>query len=118
MPKSAQTKILKRYVLAEEFNAISQKAYRANLSNSAFVKKVCLGYQIHSKTDDRAVLALIEANAQIGRLGGLLKKHLASNPNNAEIRGVLHEMLLTKTAILKQVNQLAEALAKSESGAK
>lgn len=117
MPKSANTKILKSYVLAEDFNTISSKADQANLSNSAFIKKVCLGYQIRSKTDDKAVLALIAANAQLGRLGGLLKKHLAGNSCNAEIRSTLHEILQTKANIQKQVNQLAAALINMEATA-
>lgn len=114
MPKSLQTKILKSYVSAKDFAQISRKARQTKLSVSTFIKKVCLGNQIQSKTDERAVLALIDANAQMGRLGGLFKKHLAENAGNDEIRQVLHEILIAKSVVSKQVNQIAEALAGTE----
>lgn len=116
MPKAKTTKIIKCYLSPEEYAAITSKASQANLSNSTFAKKVCLGITLQSKTDQEAVLALIRANAALGRLGGLLKKHLAENPKDEHVRELLRDISPVKIEVAKQVNKVAEALLSSKGG--
>ena len=92
MPSKKQT--IKMYLAPEEYQDISAKAAQAKLSLSTYAKKLCLGYNVHSTVDAEAVLRLIQLKAEVGRIGGLLKKALADNS--------LHRTPL----ITKQINDL------------
>lgn len=75
MPK--QKPYLTVYLTEDERAHISRLAGQANLSVSRFVKSVCLAQEVRSIVDQQAVLALLQSKADLGRLGGLLKLHLA-----------------------------------------
>ncbi|WP_243545470.1 plasmid mobilization protein [Pseudodesulfovibrio tunisiensis] len=69
---------MKVYVSDEEHQRIIDKAGLCGLSVSTFAKRVCLGYQIRSREDRQARRDLLTVNADLGRLGGLLKMWLTN----------------------------------------
>jgi len=73
---SPNRKAVKTYLTPDEYGQVAAMADQAGLSISTFVKRVCLGQELRTKTDQQAVLALIKTNADPWRLGGLFKKHL------------------------------------------
>ena len=75
MPRGTK-KVLQAYLTPEEYDQVKASAEQAGLSLSTFVKRVCLGTQPRSRFDQEAVLALLKANADLGRLGGLFKMAL------------------------------------------
>ncbi len=74
---SPNKKVLHAYVTPEEYGQIKAMADQAGLSISTFVKRVCLGQEVRSNADQEAVRALLQANADLGRLGGLFKMALS-----------------------------------------
>lgn len=70
-----------RVVASEaERAAIKAGADKAGLSLSAFLRNVGCGYPVRSVIDQKQVAELSKINADLGRLGGLLKLWLASDP--------------------------------------
>jgi hypothetical protein len=67
---------IKTYLRPEEYERLTSQARNAGLSNSRYLKMVALGQEIRSLVDQKAYLALLKSNADLGRLGGLLKHHL------------------------------------------
>lgn len=95
------------YVTPEEYARIMDSAEKAGLSMSAFAKRVCLGQRIESKVDSRAVLELVKVNADMGRLGGLLKLWLSEPDRHApEARRLLHELESMKETLSAKINAL------------
>lgn len=56
---------------------LKKMALSAKLSVSAYIKKLCLGYEVKSKEDKTAILELAKVSADLGRLGGLFKLALS-----------------------------------------
>lgn len=75
---SPDKKVLHAYLTPEEYDQIKAMADQAGLSISTFVKRVCVGQGVHSQADQEAVRALLKANADLGRLGGLFKMALTA----------------------------------------
>ena len=71
MPTKKKT--IKVYVESDEYEMIRKKADEARESVSAYLKRLGLGHKMTSKTDARTAAALLKANADLGRLGGLFK---------------------------------------------
>ena len=69
-------------VLADEAEhaMIKAGAEATGLSMSAFLRHVGVGYPVRSIVDLRQVAELAKINADLGRLGGLLKLWLAGDP--------------------------------------
>jgi hypothetical protein len=65
-------------VLPEEEAAIKRQAAVAGLSVAAYLRNVGLGYEIHSVLDLQRVDELARINADLGRLGGLMKLWLTN----------------------------------------
>lgn len=80
---SPDKKVLHAYLTPEEYDQIKVMADQAGLSISTFVKRVCLGQELRSNADQEAVRALLQANADLGRLGGLLKMALSEGKAGA-----------------------------------
>lgn len=93
---SPNRKTVKTYLTDQEFDQLSSLARQAGLTKSTFIKRVCLGMELRSKTDQHAVLALLKANADLGRVGGLLKFALSGKGSNGpmahEFRQTLHKI--------------------------
>ncbi|HBT97759.1 MAG TPA: CopG family transcriptional regulator [Desulfobulbaceae bacterium] len=92
---SPNRKAVRTYLMEEEQARIVAMARQTGLSVSTFIKRVCLGQEVRSKADQKAVLAVLKANADLGRLGGLLKKSLADGSAGMmafELRQVLRQI--------------------------
>ena len=94
-PKDRQ-RPLKAFVSPQEREAIAAKAAEAGLTVSAYLRAAALGTKIKSAADQRAILELLELNADQGRLGGLLKLWLVSKAghgaNTGEVRHLLRQI--------------------------
>ncbi|MEW5833305.1 MAG: DNA transfer protein [Campylobacterota bacterium] len=62
-----------------EYDAIHEQAKRFGLSAPEFMRSVSMNYPIRSVIDEKAVADLLKTNADLGRLGGLLKMWLTRN---------------------------------------
>ncbi len=82
---------IKAYVTPQEFTLIMESSERAGLSMSEFARRVCLGFRVESREDRQARRELLKVNADLGRLGGLLKQALASG-HKEQIYGLLHKI--------------------------
>ena len=86
---------------------LSKMSEQAGLSMSEFVRRVCLGQVVESKIDSRAVLDLLKINADLGRLGGLLKLWLTEPDQHAtDVRKLLRDIMDAKDALVAKVDQL------------
>ena len=95
------------YVSPEEYAQVTAQAGRASLSISAFVKAVCLGYEVKSTVDQDAILALARINGDLGRLGGLLKQALAERAIDQVIgNNILMEISQTRRRLEEKVKNL------------
>lgn len=94
MPKSKP--YLTVYLSEDERRRIIGLASKACLPVSRFIKRVCLGQEVRSTVDQQAVLALLHNKGDLGRLGGLLKRHLAEaiqdEPWHADLRVLLRQL--------------------------
>ena len=70
---------IKVYCLESERQAIEENAHKSGLSVSRFLRVVGIGTPVRSMADQRAVKTLARANADLGRLGGLLKALLTND---------------------------------------
>ncbi len=82
---------IKAYVTPEEFALVMESSDRAGLSMSEFARRVCLGFRVESREDRQARRELLKVNADLGRLGGLLKQALACG-HRERIYGLLHKI--------------------------
>ena len=89
--KARRSEQVKSYVTSEAFVFIMESSNRAGLSMSEFVRRVCLGFRVESREDQQARRELLKVNADLGRLGGLLKQTLASG-HKEQIYGLLHKI--------------------------
>lgn len=76
-----------------EVETLKALAAAAGMTISDYVRNVALGYQVTAKSDLEAIRQLLKAGADLGRLGGLLKKLITESPigdlQPEEIRAVL-----------------------------
>jgi hypothetical protein len=74
--ESSRIKVL---VTPEEKAAIAAKADAHSLSISSYLRRLGLALPVESTIDQRAILDLVKINADLGRLGGLIKMWLTTN---------------------------------------
>lgn len=67
------------WVTADEKAGIEEMARSTGNSTSAFLRKVGLGYEVRSILDYSRAQDLVKVNADLGRLGGLLKLWLTND---------------------------------------
>ena len=92
---------LKVCVLPEERTFIQEQAKLCCRTTSTYLRDLALGYQPQSKTDSDVVIELMSVNANLARLGNLLKLWLdddqkAQGFNHEQIQALLN--VLTETA--------------------
>lgn len=96
---------IKAYLSKEEQAQIAAQARRAGLSVSKFARAVCLGHEVKSVVDEQAIISLIQSKADLGRLGGLLKLHLASPGEgqgwHSELRNLLRQIEIGQREMLR-----------------
>ena len=116
MPSPNRTAV-KTYLTPDEYGQVAAMADQAGLSISTFVKRVCLDQEPRTKTDQQAVLALIKANADLGRLGGLFKKALFEGTSGAltfECRGLLRQIEISQAQVAKDCRNFVDSLQKRQ----
>jgi len=102
---------IKVYCLPEEKRQIHAQAKRAGLSDTAYLRKVGLGYEIKGVVDYEQVRELARMNGDLGRLGGLLKFWLSNDERTKEfgadtIRAILKRIERTQgemSGVMSQV---------------
>jgi len=105
----SKLKAVKTYLTQGEYDQVAASAVQAGVSVSTFIKRVCTGQAIRSTVDQQAVLALLKANADLGRLGGLFKMALSDGLGNAgELRPILREIEQSQKQVARQVGKVAE----------
>lgn len=82
---------LKVYCLPEERAKIKENASAVGLPVSSYLLNVGIGYEIKSTLDSKLVGDLVKVNADLGRLGGLLKLWLTDDKKLAAAGGGLTE---------------------------
>ena len=80
------------YLGREEYNRIQESATKAGLSLSTFCKRVCSGMTVPGLEHRQAVKDILKANADLGRLGGLLKLALAEDGDKIALSRLLREI--------------------------
>ena len=98
-------------VLTAEENEIKSNAANAGLTTAEYLRRLGLGYQFHSAVDKQAILELSKINADLGRLGGLLKLWLSNDERLSHLKPqtmlvVLDRIKVTQAAMLEVVNKL------------
>ena len=98
-------------VLPEEEIMIKTKATEAGLTIAEYLRNLGLGYSVPSVIDNRQVDALLKINADLGRLGGLIKLWLTNDKRTKYIgKSQLHMTLdtirETQSAMLNEIIKL------------
>jgi hypothetical protein len=102
---------IKVYCLPEEKAEVQAKAGTAGLSLSTYLLRVGMGYEIHGVLDHRRVDDLARVNADLGRLGGLLKLWLTNDERLSEITPTTLRALLWKIeATQDELRELMKAV--------
>ncbi|MDR2549077.1 MAG: CopG family transcriptional regulator [Desulfobulbus sp.] len=112
---SPNKKVLYSYLTPEEYEQVKISAQQARLSLSTFVKRVCLGQEVRSKADQQATLAVLKANADLGRLGGLFKKALSDGSAGTmatELRQTLRQIEKSQAVVTRTCRTVVELLKK------
>jgi len=78
-PKDLRQKMIGVKVNPAEYELIHAKAEQFGLLAPEFLRSVAMNYPIRSTVDQQATARLLRANADLGRLGGLLKMWLTRN---------------------------------------
>jgi len=102
-------------VLPEEEEAIKANAKATGLTVASYLRNVGLGYQPKSVLDHKAIGELAKVNADLGRLGGLLKMWLTNDEKLAmyepvqieqTIHGVLVKIGEVQLELLEKVKKI------------
>jgi hypothetical protein len=78
-------------VTAQEKERIKAHAQACGLSAPALLRQLGLGHPVQGVLDQKAVLALVRVNGDLGRLGGLLKMWLSNDERFPH--GITHDVL-------------------------
>jgi len=106
-------KSVKTYLTPEEYAQVAAMAAQTGLSISTFLKRVGLGQELRTKTDHEAVLALLKANADLGRLGGLFKMALSEGTAGKwsdEFRATLRQIEQGQAKVIAACRDVASSL--------
>jgi hypothetical protein len=109
--RTRRDKRLRVPVLPEEEMMVKAKASEAGLTTAEYLRNLGLGYTVPSVIDNRQVDALLKINADLGRLGGLIKLWLTNDKRTKYIgKSQLHMTLdtirETQSAMLSEIIKL------------
>lgn len=95
----------------DEEQIIKANAAKAGLTTAVYLRRLALGYEIHGVIDKQHIIELSKINADLGRLGGLLKMWLSNDERVAHIEPQTMNILLeriqtTQAAMLDVVKKL------------
>ncbi len=79
--KEPKTKNIAVWVTQIEHDVISSKAYATALPLSSYLRHLGMNYRLKSKMDVIVVEELVNAKAELGRIGGLFKLWLVHHEN-------------------------------------
>jgi hypothetical protein len=110
-PTRKEGRHLRVPVLPTEESEIKANANRAGLSIAEYLRRLGLGYEIRALFDQDCILQLSKINADLGRLGGLLKWWLIQDKRVAHfdantVRTLLQKIKATQEALLAVVKRL------------
>gem|GEM_PF-1832640 len=114
---------IKTYLRPEEYDRLTSQARNAGLSNSRYLKMIALGQEVRSLVDQKAYLALLKSNADLGRLGGLLKHHLElsrdqpiadSQDWRRNLVSLLNSIAMTQNQVGRHITNLSRELLKGK----
>ncbi len=106
MKKEKRKNIIKAYITDDEYNEISESCSRSGLSISTFIQRVCLGSIVPSREDAQARRELLKVNADLGRLGGLLKQAITTCGEREKIRPLLKEIEILQLELKEKVKAI------------
>lgn len=86
-------------VLLEEENKIKENATHLGLSVAEYLRRISLAYSVQSVIDKNHILTLAKINADLGRLGGLLKLWLT---NDERLKQIAPDVIL---ALLERIKK-------------
>ena len=106
---------IKVWVTTAEKAAIAEKAAAHSMSISRYLRALGLALPIQSTVDQRAMLDLLKINADLGRLGGVVKMWLTSNESSQSACAQVTQIKLDRTlneigALQKKMKERIEAL--------
>lgn len=95
----------------DEEQQIKANAAKTGLSLAEYLRRLGLGFEPRSLLDEQHILTLAQINADLGRLGGLLKLWLTNEARWEEvkpltIRTLLHRIEQTQRAMLAVIQRL------------
>ncbi|HHX7430310.1 conjugal transfer transcriptional regulator TraJ [Legionella pneumophila] len=91
-------------VLPNEETQIKANAIQAGLSVAEYLRRISLGYPLQSMIDKEHVIQLAKINADLGRLGGLLKLWLTQDKRVAHFD---HAKII---ALLRNIRGLQDSM--------
>lgn len=102
---------VKVYCLPDERAQLQANARAARKTLSTYLLNVGLGYRVRGVLDGRRVEELLRINADLGRLGGLLKLWLTNDERTATfgastIRALLAKIEVTQDELLHVVREV------------
>lgn len=98
-------------VLSSEESEIKNNALKAGLSVAEYLRRLGLGFQIGSVIDQENIQTLAKINADLGRLGGLLKLWLTNDERLSRfspsmINELVHRIQITQDALFSAVKKI------------
>ena len=99
---------LRVYCLEDEYSAIKINAAAAGMSASQYLRSVGIGYQVRSIEDQRMATTLVRINADLGRLGGLLKALLTNDERFDDLEG--EELQRVTISTIRGINEHQDRL--------
>ncbi len=106
MKKEKRTHLVKAYLTKDEYDTILKWSSQTGLTISTFIQRVCTGQRVESKIDQQTRIELRKINADLGRLGGLLKLALTENKNLYEVRRLLLQIDRLKDEFRGKISKL------------
>jgi mobilization protein NikA len=101
---------LKVNLTSAERAAVEESAAATGRSLSSFLRDVALGFTPKSNLDLQAVEVLVRTNADLGRLGGLLKLWLTERPGQGaspmDVRRLLKEIEDTQVVLRSLIQRI------------
>jgi len=98
-------------VSPEEHATISANAKQAGLSQSTYIKRICLGQPTPSLEKQHTRRDLLRINADLGRLGGLFKLCLSEKQGplvalHQEVRRILREIEMRQLELTAAITRV------------
>ncbi len=112
-PEKKRTIALRSYVTEKEYEQIVDLSEKVSLSVSELTRRLLLGHEVQSKEDRHVFLDLLKVNADLGRIGGLLKFWLSDSKKSAghsdDVRGILRQVEENQKAMQELIRERRQA---------